>query len=109
MDFLVHHMLRSSADRFPDKEALVHGDQRLTYTEVARQTAGLAHGLQRAGLQRGDRIGIFLRPSVPQVLSIFGISLAGGVFVPINDDPVPEPGGSHRPRLRDEGVDYRSC
>ena len=89
LDFLVHHLLRSSADRFPDKEALVHGDQRLTYTEVARQTAGLAHGLQRVGLQRGDRIGIFLRPSVPQVLSIFGTSLAGGVFVPINETLFP--------------------
>jgi acyl-CoA ligase (AMP-forming) (exosortase A-associated) len=82
-------MLRSGAERFPEKEALVHGDQRLTYAEVARQTAGLAHGLQRAGLRRGDRIGIFLRPSAPQVLSIFGISLAGGVFVPINDTLFP--------------------
>ena len=84
MDFLIHHMLRSSALRFPDKEALVHGDQRLTYTMVARQTAGLAYGLRRAGLQRGDRVGIYLEPSVPQVLSIFGISQADGVFVPIN-------------------------
>jgi len=90
MDFLVHHLLRSSADRFPEKEALVHGDQRLTYAKVARQTAGLAHGLKRAGLRRGDRIGIFLRPSIPQVLSIFGASLAGGVFVPINDALFPE-------------------
>lgn len=89
MDFLVHHMLRSSADRFPEKEALVHGDQRLTYAEVARQAVGLADGLQRVGLQRGDRIGIFLRPSVPQVLSIFGTSLAGGVFVPINETLFP--------------------
>jgi acyl-CoA ligase (AMP-forming) (exosortase A-associated) len=85
MDFLVHHMLQSSANRFPDKEALVHGEDRLTYAAVAGQTAGLAYGLQRAGLQRRDRIGIFLRPSVSQVLSIFGISQAGGVFVPINE------------------------
>ncbi len=85
MDFLVHHMIRSSNRRFPEKEALIHGDQHLTYAEVARQTVGLAYGLQRAGLQRGDRIGIFLRHSMPQVISIFGISQAGGVFVPIND------------------------
>ena len=89
MDFLVHHLLFSSADRIPDKEALVHEDQRLTYIEVSRQTAGLAHGLQRVGLQRGDRVGIYLRPSVPQVLSVFGISLAGGVFVPINETLFP--------------------
>jgi acyl-CoA ligase (AMP-forming) (exosortase A-associated) len=84
MDFLIHHMLRNSALRFPEKEALVHGEQRLSYETVAKQTAGLAYGLRRIGLQRGDRVGIYLDPSVPQVLSIFGVSQAGGVFVPIN-------------------------
>src|SRR5262245_54043254 len=77
-------MLCTSAQRSPGKEALVHKGQRLTYENVARQTAGLAQGLRGAGVQRGDRIGIYLEPSVSQVLSIFGISQAGGVFVPIN-------------------------
>jgi acyl-CoA ligase (AMP-forming) (exosortase A-associated) len=84
MDYLIHHMLRTSAKRTPEKEALVHNDQRLTYREVASRVGGLAAGLQRAGLHRGDRIGIYLDPSVPQVLSIFAVSQAGGVFVPIN-------------------------
>jgi acyl-CoA ligase (AMP-forming) (exosortase A-associated) len=84
MDFLIHHMLQTSALHFPEKEALVHGDQRLTYIQVTKHTAGLAYGLQCAGLQRGDRIGIYLDPSIHQVLSIFGISQAGGVFVPIS-------------------------
>ena len=84
MDFLVHHMLRTSAKRAPEKEALVHGDQRLSYTEVAKRTGGLAEGLRRAGLKRGERVGIYLEASVPQVISIFGASEADGVFVPIN-------------------------
>jgi acyl-CoA ligase (AMP-forming) (exosortase A-associated) len=84
MDFLIHHMLRSSAERLPNKEGMVHGTERLSYSEVARRTAGLAHGLREAGLQRGDRIGIYLEASVPQVVSIFAISEAGGVYVPIN-------------------------
>ena len=84
MDCVLHHMLRRSAGRLPDKEALIHGDERLTYAEVACRTAGLADGLRGAGVQRGDRVGIYLDPSVPQVLSIFGVSQAGGVFVPIN-------------------------
>jgi acyl-CoA ligase (AMP-forming) (exosortase A-associated) len=90
MDFLVHHLLQRSAIRFPDKEALVHGDERLTYAEVDKRTAGLAMGLRRAGLQRGDRVGIYLDPSVPQVLSIFGVCCAGGVFVPLNPKLFPE-------------------
>jgi acyl-CoA ligase (AMP-forming) (exosortase A-associated) len=84
VDFLVHHMLNRSAARSPDKEALVHGDHRLTYRDVAKRTAALAQGLRRAGVQRRDRVGIYLDPSVPQAVSIFGISQAGGVFVPVN-------------------------
>jgi acyl-CoA ligase (AMP-forming) (exosortase A-associated) len=90
MDFLLHHMLLSSAERWPAKEALVHGKHRLNYGEVARQTGGLARGLRHAGLNRGDRIGIYLEPSVAQVLSIFASSEAGGVYVPINGALFPE-------------------
>src|SRR5262245_59112530 len=90
MDFLVYHMLQQSAKRAPGKEALVHGEERLTYREVAQRVAGLAEGLRQAGLERGDRVGIHLDPSVAQVLSIFGVSQAGGVFVPLNPLLFPE-------------------
>jgi acyl-CoA ligase (AMP-forming) (exosortase A-associated) len=84
MDYLVHHMLQSTGRRLPDKEALVHGTERLSYREVAQRVAGLAEGLRNAGIGRTDRVGIYLEPSVAQVLSIFGVSQAGGTFVPIN-------------------------
>ena len=84
MDFLIWHLLRESVRRTPHKEALVHGDQRLTYREVGRRTAGLATSLRSAGMKRGDRIGIYLEASVPQVISIFGVSQGEGVYVPIN-------------------------
>ncbi len=90
MDFLIHHMVRTSTERFPDKEALVHGDERLTYREISNRMRGLGRGLQNAGCKRGDRIGIYLDASVPQVLSIFGVSQAGGAFVPINSGLFPE-------------------
>jgi len=84
MDYLIWHLLLDSSRKTPGKEALVHGDERLNYRQVARHAAGLATGLRSAGLKRGDRAGIYLDASVPQVLSIFGISQAEGVYVPIN-------------------------
>jgi len=90
MDYLIHHMLRASTSRTPEKEALVHGEQRLTYTEVSARVAGLASSLRSAGLQRGDRVGIYLDACAAQVISIFGVSQAGGVFVPINSILFPE-------------------
>ena len=84
MDVLIHHLMRASALRFPDKEGLIDEENRLTFAAAAKKVAGLADGLRQAGLQRGDRVGIYLETSVLQGLSIFGVSQAGGVFVPIN-------------------------
>jgi acyl-CoA ligase (AMP-forming) (exosortase A-associated) len=90
MDYLIHHMLQTSASRVPQKEALVHGGQRVTYEEAWRRTSGLAQGLRQAGLQRGERVGIYMDACIPQALSIFAVSRAGGVFVPINGVLFPE-------------------
>jgi acyl-CoA ligase (AMP-forming) (exosortase A-associated) len=84
MDFLIWHLLRASSCASPEKEALVHGEERLSYRQVARRTAGVATALRTSLLHRGDRVGIYLDASVPQVISIFGVSQAGGVYVPIN-------------------------
>ncbi|MGH7682203.1 MAG: acyl-CoA ligase (AMP-forming), exosortase A system-associated, partial [Candidatus Eiseniibacteriota bacterium] len=62
----------------------VHGVRRLNYRDTWRQVDGLAEGLRRAGVQRGDRVGIYLDASIEQSISIFGVSRSGGVFVPIN-------------------------
>jgi acyl-CoA ligase (AMP-forming) (exosortase A-associated) len=90
MDFLIWHLLRDSSRRIPDKEALVHDKERLTYREVTRRTAGLATSLRAIQIKRGDRVGIYLDASVPQVISIFGVSQAEGVYVPINSQLRPE-------------------
>ena len=84
MNSLVWHLLRETAERQPQKEALVHLDERLSYAEVARRVDGLAAGLRTVGLRRSGRVGIYLDASIPQVLSMFGVSRAEGAFVVIN-------------------------
>ena len=44
----------------------------------------LAHALLARGLQRGDRVAIFLPNSIEAVVSIFAVLKAGGVFVMVN-------------------------
>ena len=63
MDYLVHHLVRTAATRCPDGEALVHRHRRLSYDGFAAQVTRLAEGLRRAGINRGDRVGILLPPS----------------------------------------------
>src|SRR5215470_16021702 len=88
MDCLLHHILRTCV--VPDKEAVVHGDQRLSYRELGRRVTSVANGLRNAGLARGERVGIFLDPCIQQVISILSVSKAGGVFVPVNTQLFPE-------------------
>src|SRR5215469_16073898 len=89
MDSLLHHLLVASARRFPDKEALVHNDHRLTYSEVLSKVTAIAIALRRSGVERGNRLGVYLDPGIPQVLSIFAVTMAGGVVVPINTQLLP--------------------
>jgi len=76
--------LERSASVFPDKTAVVYGEQRRTYGEFAARCRRLANALRQAGLQTGDRVA-FLCPNVPPMLEAhFGVPLAGGVLVAIN-------------------------
>lgn len=77
---LVHEFLENTARRLPDKEALIFQSQRLTYRQVNELSNQFAHSLLHAGLQRGDRVAIFMDNSIESVISIFGILKAGGIF-----------------------------
>lgn len=83
-------MIRRSTELHPEKEALVFKNERLTYSDVHSRVMSLGHTLQQAGLHRGERVGIYLEPSVEQALSIFGTNAGDGVFVPMNHQIFPE-------------------
>lgn len=81
---LAQEFLEASADRLPDKVALVCDDQRLTYAEIEARANQLAHALMAGGVRRGDRVVIWLPNSVEAVVSIFAALKAGAVFVALN-------------------------
>jgi long-chain acyl-CoA synthetase len=81
---LVQDFLQNSAERFPDKTALVFGGQRLTYAQIEAQANRLAQALIAHGVQRGDRVVIYLPNSVEAVVAIFAILKAAGTFVVVN-------------------------
>ncbi len=84
MAYLLHHLLIESAQRYPDNEALRFKGESLTYAELDRLTNQVARALQAAGVQRGDRVGIYVQKSFASVISIFGILKAGGIYVPLD-------------------------
>ena len=81
---LVNEFLQNSAFKFPDKEALICDGKRFTYTEIEYLTNQLAQALIAQGINKGDRIAIYLANSVEAVVAIFAVLKAGGVFLVIN-------------------------
>ena len=84
MSMLVQDFLEQSADRRPDKIALVCGARRLSYGQIEATANRLAHGLRAGGVRRGDRVALYLNNTVEAVVGTFAALKAGGVFVVIN-------------------------
>ena len=80
----LHELPLRQADRRPDQLALKYVDQRLTYAGLQASIDGLAAGLAAIGLQRGERLAIYLEKRPETVIASFGATAAGLAFVPIN-------------------------
>jgi long-chain acyl-CoA synthetase len=81
---LLHESLLSAAAETPDKPALVADGRTWSYSELLDVSLRLARALQDAGLERGDRVAIFMDNTAECALSIFGTLAAGGVFIVVN-------------------------
>jgi long-chain acyl-CoA synthetase len=87
---LVHDFLEQSAQRTPDKTALVFERRRWTYAQIDARANQLAHALRERGVARGDRVALFL-PNGPELaIAIFGVLKADAVFVVINSTTKPD-------------------
>src|SRR4030088_369487 len=74
-------MVAAAASRNPDGDALVCGIRRMTWREVAQQSAQIAAGLRKMGLRSGDRVALLLGNRIEFVLAMFAAAHAGLVTV----------------------------
>lgn len=80
----LHHLVSERATSSPVRPALTFKDTTVDYAELWEEVRGFGSGLAGLGLGRGQRVGVYLDKRIETVVSIFGTSAAGGVFVPIN-------------------------
>lgn len=80
----VADMLRQTVAQYGPRPAFDFLGQKTTWAEIGDMVNHLAAGLQRAGYQKGDRIGIFL-PNCPMfVVAYYAITQIGAVAVNFN-------------------------
>ena len=79
--YLVQSFLEESAKRLPKKVALICGPEHLTYSEIEEKANRVAGGLRQLGVQRQDRVAIFLENTAEAVIAMFGILKADAIFI----------------------------
>jgi acyl-CoA ligase (AMP-forming) (exosortase A-associated) len=79
-----HHIVAETSARRPDAPALTYLDTTLTYREVWDRSVATGAGLQRLGVERRQRVAVYLEKRIEAVVSVVGVSVAGGVVVPVN-------------------------
>jgi long-chain acyl-CoA synthetase len=77
-------LLEDSARRYPDKEAFIFNETTLTYAQINAAANQGAGGLQKMGIQAGDKVALSCLnvPYFPMVY--FGILKAGAAVVPLS-------------------------
>ena len=88
--FLLSDLISRSANRSPDAIALTFAKQPMSYGELASAQRSFANGVIGLGLQRGERVAIYLEKRFETVIASFGAPAAGCVFVPLNPLLKPE-------------------
>ncbi|MBV8645547.1 MAG: AMP-binding protein [Candidatus Eremiobacteraeota bacterium] len=74
------------ASRFPDNDAVVsvHQGRRLTYSQFAAETDRLAKAFLAAGVEHGERVGIWSPNSLEWVLTQYATAKIGAILVNVN-------------------------
>jgi amino acid adenylation domain-containing protein/thioester reductase-like protein len=77
-------LIEAQADRHPDRTAVCHGDQVLSYGGLDRLANGLAAAAAGRGAGKGDRVAILVRGGLELPVAYLAMMKLGAVFVPLD-------------------------
>ena len=80
----VHALLEQAALQHPNREALISGERRETWRSLAAVVGATAAGLQKLGVQRGDRVLLLLGNGAEFVIAACALAQLGAVAVPLS-------------------------
>jgi long-chain acyl-CoA synthetase len=78
-------ILRRSAFNFPWKQALVYGENVITYHALNTRVNRLANSLLKMGIRKGDRLAVLFHNCPEFVEVYFAAAKIGAIFVPLDN------------------------
>jgi hypothetical protein len=80
----LHNLFAVAAKETPDRAAVIHGDEQLTFRELNLRANQLAHFLRGLGLGVESRVALCLTRSLGMIIAVAGVLKAGCAYVPID-------------------------
>ncbi len=80
----IPRLVETAAAAYGDSEAVVDGERRVTFAELAELVHAAAGECIRLGVEPGDRVGIWAPNTLEWIVAGLGALAAGGVLVPLN-------------------------
>jgi amino acid adenylation domain-containing protein len=80
----LHHAFEAWAARAPERVALVHGAERVTYGELHARSERLAAALRLRGVGPEVPVGVCTGRGAEMVVAVLGVLRAGGAYVPLD-------------------------
>ena len=77
-------LLDEMAVRYPDREAVVSGTDRLTYADYRARARQLAKGLHSLGVRQGDKVALLMGNRTEWLLVDFAVAMLGATLVPLS-------------------------
>lgn len=77
-------LLDEMAARYPDREAVVWGKERLVYRDYRARVRQLAKGLLALGVERGDKVALLMENRTEWLLADFAVTMLGATLVPVS-------------------------
>jgi acyl-CoA synthetase (AMP-forming)/AMP-acid ligase II len=80
----IPHLVAQAAADHGDREAVVDGDERLTFADLASRVKQTGRALIAWGVRPGDRVALWAPNSAEWIVTALGAASVGAVLVPLN-------------------------
>ncbi|MEW6274705.1 MAG: long-chain-fatty-acid--CoA ligase [Bacillota bacterium] len=77
-------IVETTAQRYPEKPAIIYYGRRITYRELQSAIELLATALKKKGIQKGDRVAVYMQNTPHFIISYYAVTRANAVLVPVN-------------------------
>lgn len=78
------HLVRSAAERFPERTAMIYHNMTFNYREIIAMVNSIANGLYNLGLRKGDRLCLFMANRPEYTITFIAAASIGVVVSPMN-------------------------